>query len=101
MIGLKGLVGKRSEKTVKFMDTNIKIMKLSVAQVMEIQEKAKGIENDEAAGFEVLKLVITTGAEGADELTDKEFRDFPMDELSGLSAAIMKFSGLGEENKGK
>jgi hypothetical protein len=101
MTGLKSLVGKRSEKTVKFMDSNIKIFKLSVAQVMDIQEKAKSIEGDEAAGFEVLKLVICTGAEGAEELTSEEFRNFPMEELSSLSAAIMKFSGLGEENKGK
>lgn len=100
--GIKSFIGKRMTKIVKFMGEDIKINKLSVAEVMSIQEAAKDIEKDDASGFEVLKKVIESAVEGGADLTDEDFKNFPMDELSKLSAEIMKFSGIGgEEAKGK
>lgn len=99
--GLKGFVGKRMSKNVKFMGEDIKISKLSVAEVIAIQEAAKEIEKDDASGFEVLKKVIESAVDGGKDLTDEDFKNFPMDELSKLSSEIMKFSGIGEEQKGK
>jgi len=97
MSGIKGLVGKKMTKSVKFMGEDVKISKLSVAEVMNIQEKAKEIEKDESAGLELLQTVIRSAVEGADDLADEDFAAFPMDELSKLSNEIMKFSGIGAE----
>lgn len=95
--GIKGMVGRRMDKTVKFMGQDLKITKLSVAEVMDIQVKAKELEADETAGFGVLKTVVMAAVEGGKDLTDEDFQTFPMDELSKLSAEIMKFSGIGTE----
>lgn len=95
--GMKSLIGRKMHKPVKFMGEDIKISKLSVSEVIEIQNKAKAIENDEAEGFNVLKVVIRSGAEGAGDLSDEDFDNFPLDELSKLSNEIMKFSGIGSD----
>lgn len=95
-MGLKSLVGKRMTKKVKFMNEDIEISKLSVSQVMEIQEKAKDLKEDSAEGFAILKTVIRSACTEAAELTDDDFATFPMDELSTLSETIMQFSGLGK-----
>lgn len=90
------LVGKKMTKPVKFMGEEIKISKLSVSQIVEIQETAKSVEGskDDSKGFEILKTIIKASVEGASELTDDQFDGFPMDELSNLSNAIMAFSGI-------
>jgi len=95
--GLKGLIGRKMTKKVKFMGEEVSISKLSVAEVMVIQEKAKAIEGNDSAGLDVLKTVISLAVEGADDLSDQDFEAFPMDELSKLSSEIMKFSGIGGE----
>lgn len=95
--GIKALVGRKMTKNVKFMGEDVKISKLSVAEVMDIQTKAKELETNDAAGLEVLKVVITAAVEGAKDLSDDDFANFPMDELSKLSAEIMKYSGIGAE----
>ena len=97
MTGIKSLVGKRMTRNVKFMGEDIKINKLSVAEVMDIQNKAKDLSEDSEEGFEILKSVIRSAVEGGADLTDDDFSTFPMDELSRLSDEIMKFSGLGKE----
>lgn len=96
-MGIKGLVGKRVSKTVKFMGEDVKISKLSVAEVLDIQEKAKGNAAD-TDGLEILRTVIRSAVEDASELSDEDFASFPMDELSKLSNEIMKFSGIGEQS---
>jgi hypothetical protein len=98
--GIKSLVGKRMTKDVKFMGVSLKIQKLSIAEVLSIQEKAKDAEKSETEGFNVLKQVVRSAVEGADELSDEDFDNFPLDELSKLSAEIMSYSGIGAE-KGK
>lgn len=108
--GMKGMVGRRMVKKVKFMGEDLEISKLSVAEVMDIQTKAKELEeaskdensdhNGEDDGLNLLQGVIRASVESAKELTDDEFATFPMDELSKLSSAIMEFSGIGG-NQGK
>ena len=88
------LIGKKMSKSVKFMGEDIKISKLSVAQIYEVQAAAKGAETDEGKGFDILKTIIKSSAEGGETLTDDQFADFPMDELSRLSNDIMAFSGI-------
>jgi hypothetical protein len=99
--GIKGLVGRKMTKDVKFINENVKISKLSVAEVMEIQSMAKNTESDEKAGFDLLKKVIRMSVEGASDLSDQDFDTFPMDELSKLSGEIMKFSGIAGDTSGK
>jgi hypothetical protein len=95
--GIKSLVGKKMTKNTKFMGVDLKIQKLSISEVLSIQERAKDAEKNEAEGFNVLKLVVRSAVEGADELSDEDFDNFPLDELSKLSTEIMKFSGIGQE----
>ena len=97
-MSIKNLVGKKISKKVKFMGEEIEISKLSVAEVMEIQEKAKALQENEAEGFNVLKAVIRAAVADAGDLSDEDFEKFPMEELSSLSDAIMKFSGLGKDS---
>lgn len=97
-MSFKDLVGKKMTKSVKFMGEDVKISKLSVSEVMDIQEKAKSIASDENEGFTVLKVVIKASVEGAGDLADEDFNTFPMDELAKLSNEIMKFSGIGQDS---
>lgn len=98
--GIKGLVGKKMAKTVKFIGEDVKINKLTVAEVIDIQDQAKLSADDPQAGLELLKKVIRTAVDGASELGDDDFKQFPMDELSKLSNEIMKFSGIaGDQGK--
>jgi len=96
---IRDLVGTKMSRDVKFMGSSVKINKLLVSQVLEIQGKAKSIKEDDAEGFEVLKLVIRLGLEGGSDLTDEDFGNLPLAELSNLSTEIMKFSGMGEQGK--
>jgi hypothetical protein len=93
-MGIKNLIGRKMSREVKFMGENVTISKLSVSEVMEIQEKARKLEQEESAGLDVLMTVIRSSVEGADELTDQDFESMPMDELAKLSGEIMKFSGI-------
>ena len=95
--GMKALIGKRMDKAYKFMNTDIKVSKLSVAQVLAVQELANNASADGKAGFELIKQVIKMSVKESEELTDEDFATFPMDELTKLSNEIMKFSGLGAE----
>jgi hypothetical protein len=95
--GIRGLVGRKMTKTVKFMNEDVKISKLSVSEVMEVQELAKKIESNESEGFNALKTIIRAGVEGGKDLDDQAFENFPLDELSKLSSEIMKYSGIGQD----
>jgi hypothetical protein len=92
---MKNLVGKRMSQKFKFMGEQVEIVKLSVHEVMEIQEAVKALEGNEQQGLETLKVVIRIGVPAAAELSDEDFDTFPLDELSKLSNEIMKFSGIG------
>ena len=104
-MNFKDLVGTKMSKPAKFMGAEVKISKLSVAEVMAVQEAAKDASkdaSDETKGLGILRQIIRASVEGAQDLTDEEFNNFPMDELSKLSNEIMRFSGIaGEEGKGK
>jgi hypothetical protein len=97
--GIQALVGRKMTKSVKFMSEDVKICKLSVSEVMEIQDKAKNITTDDSEGFNLLKHVIKLSVEGASEISDQDFDNFPMDELSKLSNEIMKFSGIAPQGE--
>jgi hypothetical protein len=89
---MKHLVGKKLTKKVKFVGEEVVIKKLSVTEVMKLQEAY----NDAAAGDELvlLRTVIRQAVEGAEDLTDEDLSSFPIDELANLSNEIIKFSGM-------
>ena len=89
------LLEKKMTKKVKFMGSDVEITKLSVEQVLEIQESAKKVDEDES-GIELLRTVIRFSVTGADEIDDDQFTKLPLDELTKLSNAIMSYSGLGD-----
>jgi len=92
--GLKSLVGHKMTKKFKFLDTEIMIHKLSVSQVLAIQATAKEASDKENEGLELVRKVIVAGVEGAEDLSEEDFMDFPLDELTKLSNEIMRFSGV-------
>jgi len=94
--GIKGLVGRKLSKTVKFMGEDVKIFKLSISEVNEIRQLAIQAETDEDKHYDILRKVIRLGVEDAESLSDEDFDDFSIDELSKLSNNIMQFSGLVE-----
>ena len=95
--GLKSFVGRKADKEIKFMGDTLKISKLSVHQVMEIQNMAKAAGDDENANFDLLKQVIKYAADGGENLSDEDFDSFPIDDLSKLSNDIMKHSGMTQQ----
>jgi hypothetical protein len=98
---MKHLVGKVMSKKTKFMGEDVTIKKLSVSQVMEIQEKSKAVGEDENASIQLLQYVISCAVDGADELSTEDFSAFPVDELSRLSNEVLTFSGLGNVSQAK
>jgi hypothetical protein len=91
---MKRFIGKKIKSKVKFMDSELEISKLTIAQVTRIQELAKEAEKDQTKGFGIMQEVIKMSAVGAEELTPEDFESMPLEELTKLSDAIMKFSGL-------
>jgi hypothetical protein len=95
--GILALRGKRVTKTVKFLNEDVQVRKLTVSEVKEIQELAKTVEGQEDNdGLDILQKVISLSVVGGEELTADDFAAWPMDELSTLSNTIMKYSGFGE-----
>lgn len=97
---LKDLLVKPITQKVDFMGSKVEIRKLTVKEVQDIQSSAKDMEKDENQGFGVLMKVVRVGCPMAVTLTDEDFSGFPLDELSKLSNAIMKHSGIaGDQGK--
>jgi hypothetical protein len=108
MTGIKSLIGKKMVKEIPFMGEKITINKLSVAQVLEIQQKsaevakAGEVEANDQSGLEAIRTVMCYAVDGADEISEEDFNSFPIDELIKASGEIMKFSGIsGDDGKGK
>lgn len=95
---MKHLIGKKMTKKVKFLGEEVVVKKLTVAQVMAIQELTQAAgEKDNS--MEILSFVITNAVEGAEELSSSDIEQFPLEELSRLSSDILEFSGLGNVKK--
>ena len=89
-------IGSKSVKSVKFMDKDLEIVKLTINQVIRVQAVTKQAEesNDANSGILILSAVIREGAPELKELSQEDLQDFPMEELTNLSNSIMEFSGL-------
>jgi hypothetical protein len=92
---MRHLIGKKLSTEVSFMGETVKVNKLSVAEILKIQESTKKQKaGDEVA---VLRLMVRLAVDGASDLTDAEFDSFPLDELGKLGSEIVKFSGMNPE----
>jgi hypothetical protein len=99
---MKNLVGRRITKHTKFLDEQVTIRKLSTAQALQIQAASAEMQPDDESQLNLIYDVIRAGVEGGNELTDEDFGTWPLDDISKLSAEIMKFSGLTDDSpKGK
>jgi len=99
---MKHLVGKVITKKVPFMGDEVEVRKMSVSEVMKIQELVKKANKSKAedAQLGLLRDVIRLAVIGADQITDEDFNTFPIGELSELSNEILGFSGLGDSTAG-
>jgi hypothetical protein len=100
-MAMKDLIGKRISKKIKFMGEELTMYKLTVDEVVALQAESKTLTEDSTDGIRVLRKIIQTAIEGATDISDEDFNKFPMQELSNLSGEIMKFSGMGDDAKGK
>ena len=99
---MKHLVGKVITKQVPFMGDEVEVRKLSVSEVMKVQELVKKANKSksEDAQMGLLRDVIRLAVVGAEEISDEDFNTFPIGELSELSNEILSFSGLGDSTAG-
>jgi aspartyl-tRNA synthetase len=70
-------IGRKSEKIVPFLDSEISIKKLSINQVVRVQSLTKEMEDsrDALGGIKILLLVLREGAPELSELSDEEIQD--------------------------
>jgi hypothetical protein len=99
---MKHLVGKVITKKVPFMGDEVEVRKMSVSEVMKIQDMVKLASKSKADDSQLglLRDVIRLAVVGADEISDEDFNTFPIGELSELSNEILSFSGLGDSTAG-
>jgi hypothetical protein len=88
----------KATKKHKFISVEVEMCKLSTADVLEIQEQSKklGEGGTDKDNIDLMLSVIRKGVAEMKDMTDEELLDLPMEDLSTLSAEIMKFSGLGK-----
>ena len=95
---MKNLVkAKAPTVDVDFLDEKVKVRQFTVSEVKQLDAAGKGLGEkanfDEQ--FELIRMTIRMGVEGAEELTDEDFEGFPMGALTKLSEDVMEVSGLG------
>lgn len=95
-MGIKALVGKKLTKKVEFMGDEVEVRKLSVSEILKVQDLVKKASKSkgEDAQLDLLKDVIRIAVVGADELTNEDFDTFPLSELNNLTNAALEYSGL-------
>jgi hypothetical protein len=95
--GLKSLIGKPQTKTYDFMGEKITVKKLTVEEVMNIQDSVSRKDDEdvtETEAFASLRNVIRMSCPAFDELDDGDFNQLPLDDLTKLSQEIMRWSGI-------
>ena len=82
---------------VPFMGDEVEVRKLAVGAIMDLQKiiDASNKDDSELAQLKLLRDVMRIAVVGAEDITDEEFNQFPLSELTSLSEAIMAASGLG------
>ena len=75
---------------------------LAKAKADDTELPVRPEEPEQQDTFAVLKTIIRSATEDGESLTDEDFQNFALDDLTKLSEEIMNFSGVGEKGrKGK
>lgn len=85
---MKEFLGKNLTRKVKFMDGEVEVKELTVADVKNIEAETKKLEDNEDQ-IEALHYILRLAVVGAEELTDEEIDSLPIAELTKLSEEIM------------
>lgn len=97
---MKELLNKpRRTVKVKFLDSNVDVKKLTVAEVEDFQDFINSAKDAEKEGLAVQRKIIRLGVVGAEDLTDDELNSFPLDDLSKLAEAVLVQAGVNTEKK--
>jgi len=90
-------------ETLDFMDGEVDAKPLTVGQVEEIKEISKMMQGDnpEADELDGVRYIIRSSVEEANDLTDEEFNQLPMEAITKLSNDILAISGLGDDEDKK
>ena len=99
---MKHLVGKTITEKVPFMGDKVEVKKLTVGEILNLQEVITKVGDSEDAKAQIglLRDIIKVAVIGADELSDEDFDTFPIEELNKLSNKVMELSGLGGNTEG-
>lgn len=94
---MKHLVGKKITSKVPFMGDEVEVRKLTVGKIMGLQKLISKAEKskEEDAQLKLLCDIIKVAVVGAEELSQEDFDNFPLSELTDLSGHVMRVSGLG------
>lgn len=86
----------KAEQTVKvkFLGSNIDVKKLSVADVEKFQSRLKEVKDEESEGLGLQRDIIRMGVVGAEDMTDDELNQFPLDDLSRLAEEVLRAAGV-------
>lgn len=80
------------------MGDEVEVKKLTVGEILELQKvinaSQKG-KQDEEKQMKLLRDILRLAVIGADEISDEEFSNFPLGELSELSQKVVAVSGMG------
>ena len=95
MSSIRTFIGRKNFVAVPFMDGNVNISKLTLGDILRIQEMNAEAEKtqDPVANLGVMRFVVRQSVEGGAELTDEDFNTFAMGDLAKLSEDIMELSG--------
>ena len=75
---------------------------LAKAKADDTELPVRPEEPEQQDTFAVLKTILRSATEDGESLTDEDFQNFALDDLTKLSEEIMNFSGVGEKaRKGK
>jgi len=92
----------KAEKEVEFLGEKVKIRKLSVRHVLEIQQKTKELQAIEKPTEEdQLRMIYEIVKRGVPEFIEvklEEIFELSLDDLNTLSNQIMEYSGVGNSN---
>jgi len=94
---MKHLVGKELSEKVPFMGDEVEVRKLTVGKIMDLQKLITKAEKSKAedAQLRLLCDIIKVAVVGAEGLSQEDFENFPLAELTDLSGHVMRVSGLG------
>lgn len=94
---MKHLVGKEIIKDFDFMGDTVKVRKLSVREVLDVQKQINKMSKskDENAQIGIIRELLRKTVIDADKMSDEEFDAFPLGELSELVEKSVEFSGMG------